>query len=61
MVSVVRLGDLFEYARGLRSDPGSPNREYDRALVELVTDAAGLPMDAKSVVAAALGIDLGDE
>jgi len=48
---------LFDLARGLRSEHGE-NPEYDRALVELCTDAAGESMEQKPEIAAQLGITL---
>lgn len=36
---MVSVGDLIALARGLKSDDGE-NPEYDRALVELISDAA---------------------
>ena len=51
----VRL--LFELAKALKSESGE-NPEYDRALVELCTDAAGLSMEGKADVARKLGINL---
>lgn len=52
----VTIGRLMQLVRDLRSEDAE-NSEYDRALVELVTDAAGLPMNGgKEVVADLLGI-----
>jgi hypothetical protein len=51
----VRLGLLLQYARELKSEHGE-NEEYDRALVELCLDAAGLTQDDKPEMAAILGI-----
>lgn len=58
----ITIRELIDLARGLmgpkedRKDGGNP--EYERALVELVTDAAGLPMDDKDLVAKEIGVDL---
>ena len=52
------LGQIIEIARGLKSDDGE-NVEYDRALIELVCEAAGLPLgdtENRNAVADALGI-----
>ena len=52
----VTVERLIKLARDLKSEHGE-NSEYDRALVELVTDAAGLPMNGgKEQVARLLGI-----
>jgi hypothetical protein len=53
----VSIGRLCELARGLKSEDGE-NAEYDRALVELVTDAAGLAMESMGEIAARIGITL---
>lgn len=50
----VSIGKLMDLAKFLKSDGLS--KEYDRGLVELVTDAAGLPMSEKGLVAKHLGI-----
>jgi hypothetical protein len=52
----VRTDTLFELARGLRSEQHE-NAEYDRALVELVCEAAGLSMDYKEEVAENVGVE----
>lgn len=51
----IRTADLVRLARDLRSEQGE-NKEYDRALVELVTDALGVSMEFKSEIATMLGI-----
>lgn len=51
----ITLAALVDLARGPKSEDGE-NPEYDRALAELVTDAAGLPMDERGAMAALLGI-----
>ena len=51
----VTVSDLLELAMWLKS-PDGENPEYDRALVELVTDAAGLSMDDKDVIGQAIGV-----
>ena len=53
---MITVGDLIRLASGLKSEHGE-NPEYDRALAELVTDAAGLSM-ASSRGAAARKIGL---
>jgi hypothetical protein len=54
---VVAVSELIKLARGLKSEEGE-NKEYDRALVELVTDAAGLSMDEKGKIAKKIGVKL---
>lgn len=49
------VGDLMKLAADLSSEDGE-NVEYDRAIAELVTDAAGLSMDFKTVVAKKIGL-----
>ena len=54
-LGTVTVKDLIALAKGLKTEAGS-NPEYDRALVELIVDAAGLSMEDRYVVAAAIGI-----
>lgn len=51
----VTMKYLMKLAGGLTSEDGE-NREYNRALAELLTDAAGLSMDFKGEVARRAGI-----
>lgn len=51
----ITIGDLVRLARDLRDEDGD-NVEYERALAELVTDAAGLSMDCKTAVAERIGL-----
>lgn len=56
----IDLGTLFQLASFLKSDIGE-NKEYDRALIELLTDVCGLPPENRKDVAKYLeieGIDL---
>ena len=53
----VKVEYLKAIATGLRSEHGE-NPEYDRALVELVTEAAGLSMEFKGLIARQLQIKL---
>lgn len=55
---IVSGSRLIELAGGLKSEHGE-NPEYDRALVELVTDALSLSMDYKDAVARLIGIKQG--
>lgn len=41
------LAGLIYLAAGLVTEPGDSNPEYDRALAELVTDAAGDSMERR--------------
>lgn len=50
------VGDLVLLARGLRSEGGS-NDEYDKALIDLVAEAAGLSLaEDKPALARLMGI-----
>ena len=49
----VTIGELIQFAGWLASEDGE-NGEYDRALAELITDAAGLDMISKDDVAGAI-------
>lgn len=51
----VSVGDLIKLARDLRDEDGD-NVEYERALAELVCDAAGLSMGWKEEVAGRIGL-----
>jgi hypothetical protein len=51
----VSITALAAHARELRSEHGE-NAEYDRALVELVNRASGLPDDTRVITARTLGI-----
>jgi hypothetical protein len=51
----VSVGDLIRLARGLRDEDGD-NVEYERALAELICDAAGLSMGLKESVAERIGL-----
>lgn len=51
----VSINTLLQLARDLRDEDGD-NAEYERALAELVTDAAGLSMDNKQAVAKRIGL-----
>lgn len=55
--ATVSIGKLIMLAQDLKSEHGE-NPEYDRALVELITDAASLSMDLKHEVAKQLGVRL---
>lgn len=55
--SKLDIPKLIALAAGLKSEHGE-NPEYDRALVELVVDAAGASMEEKTKYAAAIGIEL---
>ena len=59
MRSSVSISSLLDIARGLKSEDNE-NSEYDRALVELVTEASGLPLAEKELMAKMLGIELLD-
>lgn len=53
----ITIPELIEIARDLRGDPADgENPEYERALVELIADAAGVGQDGKYLVALAIGI-----
>lgn len=49
------VGTLMKLASDLKDEDGE-NAEYERALAELVTDAAGLSMDFKRAVAKRIGL-----
>lgn len=51
----VSIGDLIRLARDLRDEDGD-NVEYERALAELITDAAALSMEYKTDVANRIGL-----
>lgn len=51
----IKIADLITLAIQLKSEHGE-NTEYDRALVELVTDAAGLSMEYKKQIAGLIGV-----
>jgi hypothetical protein len=51
----ISVGDLIKLAHDLRDEDGS-NVEYERGLVELVCDAAGLSMGFKESVAKRIGL-----
>lgn len=51
----VSVGTLMRLARNL-SDPDEENKEYARALVELIVQAAGLSMGDKQAIARRLGL-----
>lgn len=51
----VSVKTLLDIAAGLVDEPGA-NPEYERALAELITEAAGLSMDFKYIVGRAFGI-----
>lgn len=51
----VSVKTLIRLAYDLRDEDGG-NVEYERALAELVTDAAGLSMDYKGTVARRIGL-----
>jgi hypothetical protein len=54
----IGLLQLLNSAKSLKSEDGE-NPEYDRALVELIADVSGHPMEqSKPQVAALLGIKL---
>lgn len=53
----VTVKTLLDIARGLKSEH-SENPEYDRALCELICEAAGLSMEHVSAIASELGITL---
>jgi hypothetical protein len=52
---MISQAELIELARGLKSEHGE-NPEYDRALVELCTDALGMSMDERHKVARMIGV-----
>lgn len=54
----VSMRTLVKIAKDLASEDGE-NPEYDRALVELLTYAAGYSMDQREAVAKAVGIKRG--
>ena len=51
----ISIGELIRIASELRSENGE-NPEYDRALCELITDAASLPMEMRQRIAEEIGI-----
>jgi hypothetical protein len=51
----VSIGDLIRLARDLRDEDGD-NVEYERAMAELICDAAGLSMGFKVEVAQRIGL-----
>jgi hypothetical protein len=51
----VSVGDLIKLARDLRDEDGD-NVEYERAMAELICDAAGLSMDMKGAIAKRIGL-----
>lgn len=51
----VSVADLIKLAHDLRDEDGD-NVEYERALAELVCDAAGLSMDCKTAIAKRIGL-----
>jgi hypothetical protein len=51
----VTIMELIELAKGLKSEDGE-NSEYDRALLELVTDAARIPQNDRAEVAKLIGV-----
>ena len=55
---LLMVADLIDIAIGLKSG-GGVNTEYDRALVEMIVEAAGLPAEEENAkdVARSLGID----
>jgi hypothetical protein len=55
MDHTVTIRELVHLAHFLRSEHGE-NDEYDRALLELVTDAAHIPQNDRTIVARAIGI-----
>jgi hypothetical protein len=55
--NAVSIARLIKLARDLKSEDGE-NPEYDRALVELITDAAGMTMEyGRPTIAEQIGID----
>jgi hypothetical protein len=50
----ISVKELVKLASDLKSDGENP--EYERALCELVTDAAGLSMDYKERIAREIGL-----
>ena len=55
MRDTISIATLFALARILKSEYGE-NKEYDRALVELCTDAAGVSMEERDKIASELEI-----
>jgi hypothetical protein len=53
--TTVSVGDLIRIARDLCDGDGD-NVEYQRALAELVCDAAGIPMALKAEVGHRMGL-----
>ena len=51
--------DVIWVARGLLSGEDSPNREYDRALAELIADVFEVPGVPLDVTAAQVALELG--
>jgi hypothetical protein len=52
----VTVGDLIKLAGELCDDKDGSNPEYERALTELICDAAGLPMELKAEVGHRMGL-----
>ena len=52
----VTIRELVQLAQFLKSEDGE-GREYDRALLELVTDAAHIPQNDRTMVAKLIGVD----
>lgn len=52
----VTVGDLIRFAGDLCDDKDGSNAEYERALTELICDAAGLSMGFKESVAERIGL-----
>ncbi|MGI0148680.1 MAG: hypothetical protein ACREDF_04010 [Thermoplasmata archaeon] len=56
MARRITVKELVQLARGLVEPNSDENPEYQRALAELVTDAARLSMDFKNEVARKIGL-----
>jgi hypothetical protein len=51
----ITLTELLDIASGLKSEDGE-NPEYDRALVEVCCNAAGMSTDSRDIMERALGV-----
>ena len=52
----ITIRELIECAKFLKDEDGI-NDEYDRALLELVTDAARIPQNDRTIIAKLIGVD----
>jgi hypothetical protein len=51
----ITIRELIDLARGLKSEHGE-NAEYDRALLELVTDATHIAQTDRALIADLIGV-----